>query len=86
MHDSAKMHSKPELEIYADDVRCSHGSATGDFDTEAQFYLQARGLGEESAKNMLIHAFMDEVAMKIENEEIQEIAKSYLDDRMQQLK
>ena len=82
MDDSAKMHSKPELEIYADDVKCSHGSATGDFDTEAQFYLQARGIGEESAKNMLIHAFMDEVASKIENEEIMDLAKNYLDARM----
>ena len=86
MDDSARMHSKPELEIYADDVKCSHGSATGDFDTEAQFYLQARGIGIESARKMLIHAFMDEVLMKIDNEDIQEILKHYLDARMSEIK
>ena len=85
MDDSARMHSKPELEIYADDVKCSHGSATGDFDTEALFYLQARGISKDTARNMLIHAFMDEVIMKIENEEIQSIVKWYMDARMMKI-
>jgi len=85
MDDSARMHSKPELEIYADDVKCSHGSATGDFDTEAQFYLQARGISLESARNMLIHAFMDEVSGKIENKEIRELVNSYLSERMMKI-
>jgi len=85
MDDSARMYSKPELEIYADDVKCSHGSATGDFDTEALFYLQARGIGIDKARNMLIHAFMDEVLAKIENEEIRELGKYYLEARMMKI-
>lgn len=85
MDDSSRMHSKPELEIYADDVKCSHGSATGDFDSEAQFYLQARGIGIDKARNMLIHAFMDEVASKIENSEVENIMKGFLDSRMIEL-
>jgi Fe-S cluster assembly protein SufD len=82
MENDARMHSKPELEIYADDVKCSHGSATGDFDTEALFYLQARGIGIETARNMLIHAFMNDVLSKVDNEEVQTIIKWYLDARM----
>jgi len=85
MDDSARMHSKPELEIYADDVKCSHGSATGDFDTEAQFYLQARGIGLESARIMLIHAFMDEVSTKVENIEVRELVNSFMNERMMKL-
>lgn len=85
MDDSARMQSKPELEIYADDVKCSHGSATGDFDTEALFYLQARGISVDTARNMLIHAFMDEVLSKVENEDIQAVIKGYLDARMAKL-
>jgi Fe-S cluster assembly protein SufD len=85
MDDSARMHSKPELEIYADDVKCSHGSATGDFDTEAQFYLQARGIGIESARKMLIHAFMDEVSGKIESPEMRDLVNSYMNERMMKL-
>lgn len=85
MDDSARMQSKPELEIYADDVKCSHGSATGDFDTEALFYLQARGIGLDNARNMLIHAFMDEVLTKVDNEDLRQIVKHYLDDRMDSL-
>ncbi len=85
MDDSARMHSKPELEIYADDVKCSHGSATGDFDTEAQFYLQARGISLDSARKMLIHAFMNEVSGKIENIEIRDVVNSYMNERMMKL-
>lgn len=85
MDDTSRMQSKPELEIYADDVKCSHGSATGDFDTEALFYLQARGIGIDKARNMLIHAFMDEVLSKVENEEIRNIIQWYLDARMMKL-
>jgi Fe-S cluster assembly protein SufD len=85
MDDSSRMQSKPELEIYADDVKCSHGSATGDFDTEALFYLQARGIGPDKARNMLIHAFMDEVLSKVENEEVRNIIQWYLDARMMKI-
>lgn len=68
--DTATMNAKPELEIFADDVKCSHGTTTGQFDEEAIFYLQARGISKNTAKQMLVEAFMDEVYNEIENEEL----------------
>jgi Fe-S cluster assembly protein SufD len=65
--DDATINSKPELEIYADDVKCSHGSTTGQFDEDAVFYLQARGLSEESAYRLLTTAFIGEVVEQVEN-------------------
>ena len=57
----ATVNSKPELEIYADDVRCSHGCTTGQFDDEALFYLRSRGMTETTARNLLVRAFLAEV-------------------------
>lgn len=59
------MNSKPELEIYADDVKCSHGATTGQLDGEALFYLRSRGLPEQQAKGMLLHAFVGDVIEKV---------------------
>jgi Fe-S cluster assembly protein SufD len=61
LSDNATINTKPELEIYADDVKCSHGSSTGQFDEDALFYLRARGIGEQSAKSLLVEAFANEV-------------------------
>ena len=63
--DDASVNSKPELEIYADDVKCSHGSTTGQLDDEAIFYLRARGLSEKSAKQLMLTAFVSDVLDKI---------------------
>ncbi|WP_207420763.1 Fe-S cluster assembly protein SufD [Desertivirga brevis] len=65
MSDQATINSKPQLEIFADDVKCSHGSTVGQFDEDAMFYLRTRGIGEEAAKRMLIQAFVSEVHSKI---------------------
>ena len=65
MSDNASMFTKPELEIYADDVKCSHGSTTGQFNEVALFYLRARGLSEESAKRLLVSAFTSDVMNRI---------------------
>lgn len=70
MSDDASVNSKPELEIYADDVKCSHGSTTGQLDEDAIYYLRARGIAEKSAKELLVSAFISDVLNKIENEEI----------------
>lgn len=67
----AEMDTKPELEIYADDVKCSHGATTGQLDEEPVFYLRSRGLSEKQARELLIQAFVDEVVDKIVDEEIQ---------------
>ena len=72
LSDNASMNSKPELEIYADDVKCSHGSTTGQIDEEAIFYLRARGISEKSAKSLMINGFVGEVVEQISNEIIRE--------------
>lgn len=61
----AKVYSKPQLQIYADDVKCSHGSATGQLDEEALFYFQSRGISREEAKRTLVYAFAGEMVGKI---------------------
>ncbi|MER3328456.1 MAG: SufD family Fe-S cluster assembly protein, partial [Candidatus Kapaibacterium sp.] len=70
--DTAKVNAKPELEIYADDVKCSHGSSTGSIDKDALFYLQARGIPKEQAKALLLLAYSQEIIDKITIEPIRE--------------
>lgn len=70
LSDDATVNSKPELEIYADDVKCSHGSTTGQLDEDAVFYLRARGLSEDSARHLLVSAFVGEVLDEISNEAV----------------
>lgn len=61
----ARIHTKPHLEIYADDVKCSHGATIGQLDPEAMFYLRTRGIGDHSARMLLMYAFAGEVIHKI---------------------
>lgn len=61
LSEDAEADSRPQLEIYADDVKCSHGSTVGQLDTEALFYLRSRGMGEEYARRMLVAAFAGDV-------------------------
>src|SRR5664279_4640704 len=68
----AKMNSKPQLEIYADDVKCSHGATMGQLNKEAMFYLQSRGIGKEEARMLLMYAFANEIIEKIKVEPIRE--------------
>lgn len=79
LSDDANIYSKPELEIYADDVKCSHGSATGQLDDEAVFYLRARGIGQEQAVQMLLHAFAGEVVEKIKIDAVKEKVQKIVD-------
>ncbi len=72
MSDKASMNSKPELEIYADDVKCSHGSTTGQLDMDALFYLQCRGLSYDVAKQMLVNAFVGEVIERLVIDEVRD--------------
>lgn len=65
LSDDARMYSKPELEIYADDVMCSHGAATGRIDPESIFYLRSRGLSLEDARKMMLQAFCRDVTDSI---------------------
>lgn len=68
--DDAQINSKPQLEIFADDVKCTHGAAIGQLDEDALFYLKARGIGAIDARNMLIHAFADDVLTGIRSESV----------------
>ena len=70
--DEATINTKPYLQIFADDVKCSHGATVGQLDTEAMFYLQARGINENSARMLLMNAFAEEVATKISIEPLRE--------------
>lgn len=73
----AEIVTKPELEIFADDVKCSHGATAGELDANALFFLRARGIPEAEARAMLIEAFFGEALDKIENEVLREaMAKS----------
>ncbi|PHR47101.1 MAG: Fe-S cluster assembly protein SufD [Fluviicola sp.] len=67
---SSTVNSKPELEIYADDVRCSHGSTTGQLDEDAIYYLRTRGISEQKAKKLMVAAFIGEVLDKVDNSDI----------------
>ena len=73
LSDNVKFFSKPELEIYADDVKCSHGSSSGSIDEESIFYLRSRGIDEKSAKELMIKGFLAEVIDKISNKQFREI-------------
>ncbi len=81
LSDDATVNSKPELEIYADDVKCSHGSTTGQLDDEAIFYLRARGISEKSAKQLMVGAFIADVLEKVENEFVLNRVHSLLEQR-----
>jgi Fe-S cluster assembly protein SufD len=70
--------SKPELEIYADDVKCSHGSTTGSIDVEALFYLRSRGISESDARAMLLYAFAHDVVEMVSDEAL----RTHLDARI----
>ncbi len=74
----AEVDTKPQLEIYADDVKCSHGVTVGQLDDKSVFYLQSRGLDEASARNILTFAFANEMVEKIENAELKELLRSQL--------
>ncbi|MDG2286124.1 MAG: Fe-S cluster assembly protein SufD [Alphaproteobacteria bacterium] len=68
MSDRAEIDSKPELEIYADDVRCSHGATVGELEEEHLFYLQARGVDRETARRLLVAAYIDDAINEIQSE------------------
>ncbi len=75
LNENSEFNAKPELEIYADDVKCSHGSASGSLNDNSIFYLRSRGLSYKEAKNLLIKGFLLDVIEKITDEEIKNIIK-----------
>tara|TARA_B100000886_G_scaffold254559_1_gene180102 strand:+ start:17249 stop:18484 length:1236 start_codon:yes stop_codon:yes gene_type:complete len=73
LSDLAKFTAKPELEIYADDVKCSHGSSSGSIDEDSLFYLRSRGIDEKDAKKMMIEGFLAEAVQKITDKNFQQL-------------
>jgi Fe-S cluster assembly protein SufD len=70
---------KPELEILADDVKCAHGAAVGDLDTDSLFYLRSRGIPESEARGLLLRAFLEDAVTDIANEEIRAAVWRFID-------
>ena len=82
LSDTASVNSKPELEIYADDVKCSHGSTTGQIDEDAMFYLMARGVKPEEARKLLVNAFVADITEEIPHEEMRDLVQLYVNQKM----
>jgi Fe-S cluster assembly protein SufD len=82
LSDDAIVNTKPQLEIWADDVKCSHGCTTGQLDEEALFYLQARGIKKSYAKGLLLFAFANEVLEHIQVEAFAELVANMVEERL----
>jgi Fe-S cluster assembly protein SufD len=80
--DTAKMNTKPQLEIYADDVKCSHGATVGQLDEDALFYLQSRGIPKDESRLMLMDAFAHEVISRIKQPSLQDRISDLVSKRL----
>jgi Fe-S cluster assembly protein SufD len=81
LSDDAKVDTKPQLEIYCDDVKCSHGATSGQLDPEAIFFLRTRGMGEKQARNVLTWAFANDVIEHVEIEEVRQALEAIMQVR-----
>ncbi len=82
LSDAAELDTKPELEIHADDVRCSHGAAVGELDREALFYLRSRGVAEARARRLLIEAFLGDALEEVSSEELRALFRDRVANRL----
>jgi Fe-S cluster assembly protein SufD len=80
--DKATVNTKPQLEIWADDVKCSHGCTTGQLDEEALFYLRSRGINQETARAMMLYAFAGDVIDHVPHPVMKEYLDSIISDRL----
>jgi Fe-S cluster assembly protein SufD len=83
LSDDATANTKPQLEIYADDVKCTHGATIGQLNPESIFYLRSRGIGPETARRMLIHAFAGEIIERIRHEAAREELNQLVWERLE---
>lgn len=83
LSDKATINTKPQLEIWADDVKCSHGCTTGQLDEEALFYLRSRGIEKNTARAMMLYAFAAEVLENIPNEKLKTYIDGLIGERLQ---
>ena len=85
LSDDASADAKPQLEIYADDVKCTHGATIGQLNDESIYYLRSRGIGLETARRMLIHAFAGEIIDRVKHDGLREELDQLLWNRLEQL-
>jgi len=83
LSDDATADTKPQLEIYADDVKCTHGATVGQLNAESIFYLRARGIGVANARRMLIHAFAGEIIARVKHAAVREELDKLVWDRLE---
>ena len=83
LSDDATADTKPQLEIYADDVKCTHGATIGQLNDESIFYLRSRGIGTDTARQMLIHAFAGEIINRVQHEPAREELDKIVWDRLE---
>jgi Fe-S cluster assembly protein SufD len=82
LSDTASVNTKPQLEIFADDVKCSHGCTVGRLDDEALFYLRARGISEQKAKALLLHAFAADILDQVKPEALRNYLEEKINERL----
>lgn len=80
---TATMHTQPQLEIYADEVKCSHGATTGQIDESALFYMQQRGISPDEARRLLLTAFFHDVVSTLGEPEVEECLQRRISDKLQ---
>jgi len=78
------VNTKPQLEIYADDVKCTHGATIGQLNEESIFYLRSRGIGQETARRMLIHSFAGEIIERVDYKPAREELDQLIWNRLEQ--
>ncbi len=83
LSENASVNTKPQLEIFADDVKCSHGCTVGSLDEEALFYLRSRGLNKENARSLLLRAFAIDILEKIQLEPIRSYVEKLISQRLE---
>jgi Fe-S cluster assembly protein SufD len=84
LSNEATANTKPQLEIYADDVKCTHGATLGQLNDESIFYLRSRGIGREVARRMLMHAFAGEIIDRIQSEPVRSELDKLVWDRLEE--
>src|SRR5690606_35407049 len=83
LSDTCSVNAKPQLEIFADDVKCSHGSTVGRLDEEGMFYLRSRGINEISARALLVHAYAVDILEHIKPQPIREYVDRLITERLE---
>lgn len=82
LSESARIETQPQLEIHADDVKCSHGSTVGQLALEALFYMQTRGIGHDEARNILTRGFANEICDRLPGENLRRFARSLVSETL----